>query len=1089
MGEVYRAVDQETGQVVAVKRLKPELVLKNPTFVERFMREGEVLQQLNHPNIVRIIDTFAADGDHYLVMEYVDGGSLETLLQKQPRLPIDQALRIAIDLADALARIHRLNIIHCDLKPSNVLLTRDGVPQLTDFGAAHIEYTARLAPRGTVIGTVAYMSPEACNDDPLDARTDIWSFGVLLYEMLAGRLPFQHNKLNHLLLAIMIEPPPDIQQLRPDVNDRLADLIYRMLTKNRDQRIPNVRLVGAELEVVSASSPFDTRALHPVTGAIREGQPSSRFASLTTAEAVLPRYNLPHIATPFVGREAELEAIGRLWQAPLPNHRLITLLGLGGIGKTRLALQAALRYLNQFPHGVYFVDLAAIQEADLVMPAIADAIQFNYFGVGDPVAQLLNYLQDKEMLLILDNFEQLTERVELVTKLLEAAPRLRLLVTSRQALEVAGEEVMPLRGLPVPETAETEDVAATAIQLFLQSARRVRLNFSPTADDLAAIRTICQLVDGMPLGIELAAAWMNSLLPGQIAKQISKDIDFLVTSDWDVPLRHQSVRSVFDYSWRLLNREEKQTLARLSVFRGGFSRDAARKVFGASPHTLNALVNKSLVQRAPTATRYTMQDLLRQFADEKLSEVAAEKAWAEKQHALYFLNYLHQRASSLVGKDQSRAVTEIDDEMANVRVAWQWAVAQQDLEALRLGLDALFRFYQLRGRQREGVEAFAQAARTLRLLVDERQMTGDEGDDYRLLLAQLVARQGAYSRFVGRLDEAVLLLQDSLAMARSLGNKQEIAFSLCHLGAADPTNPQAKAYWQESLALAEEIGDQALRAEALNWVAFAAYHEGDAVTAVQLLEESLAIRQALQDERGLAISLSNLGFIHISLGEYDKAQMWLQESIQASEHLNDLHNMASAYTNLSHIALNTHDYLAARRWGEQALQYFREVGDKKGEGLALGNLSEVAFYQQDYETARAICHQCIALYKKLKLSTSSYYNTLGRIALVQQDYQEAWRAFQHAFEEGPDPAVALQILADAAAVLAYDGQRETAVALLTFVQHHPVSEQFVKERASARLQQLEAELSVEQFKAAQAQSDQKELAEWIELIKTYPFPV
>lgn len=1064
MGEVYRAIDQHTGQVVAVKRLKRELTASNPTLVERFAREAEVLEQLNHPNIVGMLCTLEIDGEHYLVMEYIGGGSLADVLEDRSQLPIKRTLKIGLDLADALTRAHRINVIHRDLKPGNVLLDEEGVPHLTDFGAAHVQHTRRLTQTGMVLGTYAYMSPEACNGDPVDARTDIWSFGVMLYEMLAGQQPFSHPKLMHLLMSIMTEPPPDLQQLRPEVSDRLADLIYRMLAKDRDQRIPNTRLVGIELEAVMQGQ--DLKVQEPASRTYTSG----RFAR-PTVEAEAPRYNLPLIATPFVGREEELAEINRLIADS--SSRLLTIHGPGGIGKTRLALQAALEHLQDFQHGVYFVDLAAVEEADLIIPAVADAVQFNFFGSDEPEVQLLNYLQSKEMLLVLDNFEHLTEEgVPLLPRILQAAPQVNLLVTSRERLNLREEWLLPLRGLPVPEAVvEDGDTAATSIRLFVQSARRVRPNFRSDVDSLRAIHRICQLVDGLPLGIELAAAWTNVLDPAEIAEQISQDFDFLVTNLRDLPLRHRSVRSVFEYSWNLLKQEEKEALCRLSAFRGGFDRQAARQVVDASLLTLNTLMNKSLLRRHPASGRYEMQELLRQFAGEKLAEIPGEEKDATERHARYYLHYLRQRTDDLIGGRQLEALEEIDHEMGNVRTAWNWAVEQRDAKAIDLGLDALYYFYQLRGRQQEGAEAFAQAARALRGRVEEPN----------LVLAKVIARQGAYSRFIGRLDEAKALLQGSLEMARALDEKREIAFSLYNLGAADPDHAGAEKHWKESLSLAEEIGDRTLIAEALNWLAFAAYDQGDYVGAIQRLERALDVRRAVEDKRGLANALTNLGLIHIHLGMYDRAQGLLQEGLQICRQINDLHGLATAYNNLSYTAINTENYEIAQQWGQHALEYYKEVGDKRGEGLALGNLSQIAFYLRDYERSRAISQQCIALYKRIGLSTSSYHNDLGRIALAQEKYEEARQAFHKALQEEPNPSLALDILVGLATVMVDTEQAERAVALLNFVQQHPAGEQLVKERAATQLAKLEETFPPEQF--ATARDVQRTLAEWVEWVQ------
>ncbi len=283
MGDVFKATDLHTGDTVAIKRLHQAVVRENPDVLDRFLREGDALRQLNHPNIVTIRDMVVEAEQHYLVMEYVGGGSLRDLIDAQGRLPLEGVLNLALDLADALTRAHRLQIIHRDIKPDNVLLAEDGTPRLTDFGVAHLSDRTRLTQTGSVIGTYAYLSPEACNGLELDERADIWSFGVMLFEMLTGRVPFQENSTAAILTAILTKPAPDLDRLRPGLPRPLVDLIYQMLEKDRQRRIPSVRLVGAELEALirGLDTPLRNLLLHAQnleTGGSRFVTPSDERA-------------------------------------------------------------------------------------------------------------------------------------------------------------------------------------------------------------------------------------------------------------------------------------------------------------------------------------------------------------------------------------------------------------------------------------------------------------------------------------------------------------------------------------------------------------------------------------------------------------------------------------------------------------------------------------------------------------------------------------------------------------------------------------------------------------------------------------------
>ncbi|MDX2076505.1 MAG: serine/threonine-protein kinase, partial [bacterium] len=287
MGTVYVGIDTTTGQKVAIKQLKPDIIQDNPDFVERFNREAEALRRLNHPNIVAVLDTIADDDAHYLIMEYVSGGSLWEEMQNNKPMPIARVLQIALDLSDALTRAHRQKIIHRDLKPANVLIAHDGTPRLTDFGVAQIQDKTRVTRTGAVVGTLNYLSPEALNGDPIDERTDIWAFGIMLYEMLAGRSPFSDESTTALITAILTKPATDLIELRPDVPPMLARLVEQMLIKEREKRVDSIRKVGSELEDILRQSDSDVE----ITSEFKRNmmaQVEGRFDTPTPSPAPTP---------------------------------------------------------------------------------------------------------------------------------------------------------------------------------------------------------------------------------------------------------------------------------------------------------------------------------------------------------------------------------------------------------------------------------------------------------------------------------------------------------------------------------------------------------------------------------------------------------------------------------------------------------------------------------------------------------------------------------------------------------------------------------------------------------------------------------
>ena len=362
MGTVYRGVDTQTRQSVAVKQLRVDV--SSPEMIERFKREGEALRQLNHPNIVKILDTVAQDGEQYLVLEYVDGGDMGSLIRRE-QLSVDRVLSLALELADALTRAHHLKIIHRDLKPANVLIAGDGTPRLTDFGIARVGDVA-VTQSGVVIGTFPYLPPEAFSGATLDARADLWAFGVMLFEMLAGRRPFEGESPSAIIGAILNQRTPNLEALRSDAPVALLDLIYRLLEKNREQRIPSARQVGAEMEAILNKTRMPVRSVASV--------PITIITPPKSANQI-PN-NLPVQTSAFIGRELELTRLKDLLGDT--NKRLISIVGIGGIGKSSLAIEAARAQVKL--NGTYFVPLASVSQRVGIIATIAQVLGYQLYS-------------------------------------------------------------------------------------------------------------------------------------------------------------------------------------------------------------------------------------------------------------------------------------------------------------------------------------------------------------------------------------------------------------------------------------------------------------------------------------------------------------------------------------------------------------------------------------------------------------------------------------------------------------------------------------------------------------------------------------
>jgi len=412
-------------------------------------------------------------------------------------------------------------------------------------------------------------------------------------------------------------------------------------------------------------------------------------------------FNLPMPATAIIGRETELVEIGDLLRRS--ETRLVTLSGPGGIGKTRLALAIAAEQASRKEHGVWFVNLAPLSSAESVVSAIADTFKLSGLGMADPKEALGNYLREKALLLVLDNFEHVLNAADLVADILTSAPGVQILATSRERLRLRVERVYEVGGLPFPLDADLADADTfDAVRMFVACVRHTHPQYTLSAADMPAVTQICRLAAGMPLGIELAAAWVPALPVAAIAAELATSLDLLETTMRDVPQRHRSARAVFEHSWELLTAEEQALFKQLSVFRGGFTFQAAQQVASAKLGTMARLVDKSLV-RTERDGRYDMHELLRQFAVEKLGADPGAEERTRERHSRFYLELLQRKEPELKGPQQLNALDELEREFENARDACSWALQRGQWEGLRKSSVALTYFMAGRSRHLEAI--------------------------------------------------------------------------------------------------------------------------------------------------------------------------------------------------------------------------------------------------------------------------------------------------------------------------------------------------------------------------------------------------
>ncbi len=714
--------------------------------------------------------------------------------------------------------------------------------------------------------------------------------------------------------------------------------------------------------------------------------------------------NLPIALTPFVGRGELQEEIGaRLVD---PDYRLLTLLGPGGSGKTRLALESARQLVEGpgqtcFPDGIFFVPLASIGNAAGIVPAIAQSVGLSFYGEGEPQAQLLGYLKLKKLLLILDNYEHLVGDVGLVVEILRAAPGVKVLVTSRVKLNLPAELLIPVPGMDYPST--TSELAPQpqygAVKLFLQCVRRVKPDFVLDADNNAAMIRICQLVQGMPLGILLATAWLNMLTPLEIADEIARSLDFLDVDWQEVPTRQKSMRGVFDHSWQLLNAREKAILCGFSVFVGGCTREAAYAVTAASLRDLLGLINKSQLSRTSNG-RYEMHELLRQYTAERLAQQPADERNARERHSVYYAERLKRWEMALKSSQQHQAIVEITDELENIRITVNWLLEHSEFTFLEHALNAIGIYFELLNRYQEGAALFQ--------MVAEKANVFTSADGVRVR-ARAFGWQAFMTQQTGNFNLASDIIKESLSILgllevvndapeeleipASVSDKGLTAFVFWSAGMAFFQNQYEKTVWlfQKSLALYRLIDDKWSTARLLYFIGSATRtSEGLNWKVAPLYRESLEIAEALGDNRRILQNYAKLSTCLIAKGSIEEGEKYLK-SIQ------NLVEKTGAIRTVFDMFQEHYAHLLLGKFYQESINLEREIKRFENENVRLRILEGHYFlcrcylHMGRYEESHTLINDCIdrCVSNKYKGMVLLLYPELVRILIARNDYAEA----------------------------------------------------------------------------------------------------
>jgi predicted ATPase/Tfp pilus assembly protein PilF len=794
----------------------------------------------------------------------------------------------------------------------------------------------------------------------------------------------------------------------------------------------------------------------------RLGLPSD-FPPLKTLDA-RPN-NLPLQTTPLVGREDEVESVRSM--VLRSDVRLLTLVGPGGVGKTRLALQAAADLLEEFPEGVFFVNLAPLIDPGLVIPSIAHTLGVREAG-GQPIAGTLKeYLRDKEILLVLDNFEQVIEAAPEVAELLRAASQLKIISTSRAPLDLTMEHLYAVPPLQVPDPRKMPSIEALSqyesVELFIQVARASKHDFGVDNHNAASVAEICYRLEGIPLAIELAAARIKVLTPHALLERLGSRLKLLTGGARDLPGRQQTLRNTIEWSYNLLTEEDRQLFRRLAVFRGGCTLEAAEAVCnyevsalraesgGNKGATYNAievldgitsLVSKNLmyvIEGPNSEPRYAMLESLREYAWEKLAEEGASKQGLplgkgevdllQREHALYFLKLSEEAEPQLKGAGQVEWLARLEAERDNFRVALRWSqekLGNEEIMAssgagnpgypssVEIGLrivGSLWRYWYVRGFFSEGREELAEAlAQSGRASLPNEANLPELGAAQEAILrpyrAKALHGAAVLASLQGEYDSARRYDEEGLAIARELGDKESIPAFLDNLGIMARQRgdyASARSFYEESLALRREIGDKRGIAMSLDALGIISRQQGDFALGRSLYEESLALRREIGDKQGIAFALSNLGNAFQSEADLPRARSLLEESLALRREIGDKRGIAISLNNLGTVAQLQGNYAEAHTLLEEGLALVRELGDKQGIAYLLSTMANLSRWEGDYASARSLLKESLVLRREIGDKRGVAISLLG---LGGVEAQSASSKVRNPTIQGPSPDLA-----------------------------------------------------------------------------------
>ncbi len=740
-------------------------------------------------------------------------------------------------------------------------------------------------------------------------------------------------------------------------------------------------------------------------------------------------HNLPSDPTPFVNRPEEIDQISD--QLDQVNCRLLTLVGQGGIGKTRLALEIARRQLENFPHGVYFINFAPLRSVDQITNTIANVFNLAFQHSGTSEQELLNYLSDRKLLLILDNFEHLLDGVDILIRLLDAAPEVKLLITTRERLNLQEEWLYPVEALTIPDNlTEVTAERSASVKLFAQTAQRLQPDFNLKNDWESVVR-VCQLVEGMPLAIELAASWIRIMPVSQIVTEIQNGLDIFTTSLRNIPERHRSIRAVFESSWNQLDDREQRAFRHLAVFRGSFQQEAAQSIAETSIFMLSNLVDKSLLNS--TSGNYSIHELLRQFAEEKLTQNPQEQQDIIARHSAYYAGYMHKNQSRISTSLIDSAYPEIIATIDNIWDAWDYALDQKNEKLIDQFLVGLYRIHDIQSRYHEGEELFRRAIKQMEPAISATSSLN-------LIHARAFLLQGLCLQSLNHYDQSIEIIETCLPVLRIHNAQWEIRSAEACLGNIAYSRSDyhsAQQHFETARTMLKDSDDLSTYVTTLMRLSDIAAVIGDYAQARKILKDTQKMMEASGSQQSRARFLITLGDLEYKLGNYDQARIQFQAALEISQELEAPTTIAVALVSLGRVAYIQQDYLKAAIFCQESINLCDKIHNLWGKAFALVHLGTVNSSIEQLTEANNCFNEALSICESIggKWIKALALRQYAHLQVKEQKYQEALTHLEVAlsitFEIRAWPLM-LDIILELAEVMSQKGEKRLTQELASY---------------------------------------------------------